>query len=429
MKKTLFIILITLFSAGLFGNEGNYTIEDIKYEIEGATQPFFLERRIGINRDIVLSSKEEVEKYRLFIEQELKNLRIYEDLEVTYEIDKKKVTYNIYLDEAWNLVPFPYVKGDTNNGGRIAAKLFWNNSLGTLTNTLFQGGINIGLDPNGKFDLQKWNFSTDVSQLYIGNRAYTLSLEQELTNKGRGTEKWEYYSTTMAFGTSFQVTPIFSYSPKVTLRWNYLYDDVYETIDPKDIPKKPLILSYDHSMGRSQVNWTENFREGYKYSIKNTLSLINNMETESVDPTTNFTISGTYYKILGDLPMYLGVRGKGVLSLNEEMLGLGSNIRGVVDNYSYGYKGAFLNSNIYIRVIKIDGFAEAIFAPSFDIGVTDNSGLDYGTGADFVLYVDKLKSMVARGTLAIDPREISGISDFEDFVKTLEIEVTSSLFF
>ncbi len=120
--------------------------------------------------------------------------------------------------------------------------------------------------------------------------------------------------------------------------------------------------------------------------------------------------------------MSFGTKLSGVLSINEELLGLGSYSRGINSGDIYGHYGLFLNNNLYISTIRIDGLAEAIFAPSFDIGSSDRSGLKYSAGADFILYVDKLKSLTARGTLSWDLTDGFKPREFE-------FDITSSLFF
>lgn len=422
MKKTLSILLYVLLSMQIFSTEEKYIIDDVQYNIQGPTRPYFLERKLGIKKGASFNTLDEVEAYRANIEQELHNLRLYEDLSVTTEIDNKSVLLTINLDEAWGIVPVPYVKWGTGTGGKIATKLYWNNSLGTLTNTLFQGGVNIGQNPDGDLELQMWDFTTRVSDILIRDRYYSLSVSEKLENEKKDDEKWEFYSTELSLGTSFNPVKNFQYSPEISVKFNYLYDDVYETINEEDIPKKPVRISYSHGFGKSNINWIGNFRNGFSYSIGNEVAILLDGD---VTPATSFNISGTYFKTFGNLPLSIGSRLSGITSINEELLGLDSNIRGIQDGKMYGYNGAFFNNNIYVRVIKLQGIAEAIFAPSFDIGITDKSGIDYGVGADFILYVDKLKSLVARGTIAWDPRE-----DFEPLsLDTYEIIITSSLFF
>lgn len=419
-------MLLALLSINLFANEEKYIINKITYNIQGPTKPFFLERKYGIKEGMEFDTLEDVENYRADIEQELHNLRYYEELSVVTSVSDNNVELIINLDEAWNIIPFPYMKWDTNNGGRIASKLFWNNTFGTLTDTFFQLGVNIGQNPEEDLELQKWDFIAKVSDVYIGGRYYNLGFSQKRDNEARGDEKWQFYSTELSIGTTFYPHPKFAYSPKITAEFNYLYDDFHGTIKEEDIEEKPLIISYDHGFGDSDIDWYGNFRDGYSYSFGNTISLL---VDGSASPSTSFDISGAYYKTFGDLPISFAAKAYAVKSLNEELLGLGSNVRGVQDADMYGETGAFFNTNVFISVIRLKGIAEAIFAPCFDIGYTDNSGLDYGTGADFILYIDKLKSLVARGTIAFDPRDdFSGMS-LGNFTDYIEIEITSSLYF
>lgn len=423
MKKTLSILLYVLLCMKLFSTEEKYVIDEIQYNIQGPTRPYFLERKLGIKKGVTFNTLEEVEAYRADIEQELHNLRLYEDLSVTTEIKDKSILLTINLDEAWGIIPIPYPKADTNDGPRIALKLFWNNSLGTFVNSFFQAGFNFMTDSDGNFEITKWDLTSRLSDILIANKYYSLSLSQKLETEARNDEKWDFYSTEVSVGRTFYPLKDFGYSPKLALKVNYLYDDVKESISYDEIPQKPLQLSYKHGFGKKNVNWIGNFRDGYNYKIGNDLYLFFN--DEETKPATSFDISGSYFKTFGNLPVSLAIKASAIHSINDELLGLGSNLRGIADADMYGETGAFFNSNAFFRVIKLERIAEAIFAPSFDIGITDKSGLDYGVGADFILYVDKLKSLVARGTIAFDPRETFDPLDYKNY----EIIITSSLFF
>ncbi len=75
---------------------------------------------------------------------------------------------------------------------------------------------------------------------------------------------------------------------------------------------------------------------------------------------------------------------------------------------------------------------EAQFQPFFDIGFSKKKGepfktdedLRYGSGADFILYLDKLKSLHARLTVGFDLSP--GSPSFDDWGK-YEIVISSSL--
>ncbi|MGL1890166.1 MAG: hypothetical protein OCD02_01000 [Spirochaetaceae bacterium] len=420
MKKFIILLLITIRTFTVFAQQEVYTLTDIQYDIKGSTQPFFFENRLDLNRGLTFKTLEEIKTFEETVKQEIENLRIYEEFSVETIITGNSVVLLVYLDEAWGLIPFGYPKYDSEEGGRIGMKLYWYNSLGTLTDTLFQGGVNIGLNSDDDLELQTWDAQVGVSDILINSRYYDFHYKQELDRESKDDEEWSFYSSKVKIGTTFELFGILNYSPKISLESRYAYKPVDESILEEDIIENPITLSYTHGFSKDTVNWVGNFRDGYKYGIGNSIHMLYTDEGD-LKPATDFTLFGAYYKAFGTSPISISSKLTGTISINNELLGLGSKVRGVDSGDLYGDMGLFSNNNIYIRVIKIENFAEAIFAPHFDMGITDNLDFKYGAGADFILYVDKLKSLVARGSVSWD------LTDFD--VTDFKLDITSSLFF
>ena len=97
----------------------------------------------------------------------------------------------------------------------------------------------------------------------------------------------------------------------------------------------------------------------------------------------------------------------------------------------YGKGGVFYSNDLTIAVIQWKGVGEAQFQPFFDIGFAQKEGdaldwgedLRYSTGADFILYLDKLKSLHARASIGVD---LSSDLPFSDWNK-YGLEITSAL--
>lgn len=422
MKKTTLILLsLLLFTGQLFSEAKSYALKEINYDIKGSTNKKILERKFNYHKGMVFKDLEEIESFVTNLEQELHNLRYYEEISVTTEIENNLITLNIYLDEAWGIIPFGIPKVNSEKGVRASFKLFWFNTLGTLTNTSLIGGFNVSKDPGDEdFEIQEWNARLKFADIYLLDRYFNINFEQALDRDSKDDAKWSFHSSSMSVGTSFNILDLFDYSPNISLTASYTYKPVMN-IDKKDINTNPFRLTYSHGVGGGNINWIGNLQDGVSYGISNNLHLVWADET-GVTPSADFTLSGKIYKKLGKLPISVGSRLTGILSVNEELLGLGSNNRGVDSGDMYGSYGIFSNSNIYISVIKLKGLAEAIFAPSFDFGITEHSDLKYSAGADFVLYVDKLKSLTARGTISWDlSQEIN--------LENMRYDITSSLYF
>lgn len=422
VKKTiLFLLFLSAIFSSIYADEGLYTLKKINYDIKGRSKPFFLENKLKYHEGMTFNSEDEVKQFTDDLRQDLLNLRYYEEIIVSSDVEGNDVILNIFLDDAWGLIPFGMPKFDSETGARMSLKLFWFNSLGTLTDTTFSGGFNVGRNQlTEEFELQTWDAGVSVSDIYLFDRYFDFSFKHALERASKDEKKWSLYNTSMSVGTTFYPYQDLAYSPSISISTKYGYEPVEKTIEDKDIIKNPFTVSYSHGLGRSNINWIGNFRDGYSYGIGNSLSLI--IKDDELRPTTSFSINGKYFKVMPNLPLAVATKLVGEVSINDEMLGLGSNVRGVTSGDLYGNWGLYMNNNLYVSVIKLKGVAEAIWGPFLDIGRTDNHDFKYGAGADFILYVDKLKSMVARGTIGWDlSKDIS--------LGNAQITITSSLFF
>lgn len=429
MKKIVMILIALLCSLTVLSAAETYTIADVNYDIKGSTKPFFLERKIELDKTRTFNSIEEIEIYKESLIQDLNNLRAFENLEVTYTIEENRVTFNIYLDDAWGIIPFGYPKYTTEGGFRVAARLYWNNSLGTLTDTTFQVGVNMGRnEESDEVELFTWDAGLEVSKILLNDRYYDFEYKFSLVRESKDEFKWDFYRSRAAFGTQFDLPMDFTYNPGISVVNQFRYGSVNSKTSSTTISeyKEPINLSFEHSIGTVNVDWKGNFREGYSYGLTNAVSFASDADN-NFEPSTNFSLYGNYYNILFQTPsrpilqsLSFATRMNGIFSINNELLGLGDNVRGIESGDLYGNIGFFSSNNLFISVLRIDRLAEAVFGPHFDIGITDKQ-TKYGAGGDFILYVDKLKSLVARGSITWD------VSDFS--LGNYNIDITSSLFF
>ena len=206
--------------------------------------------------------------------------------------------------------------------------------------------------------------------------------------------------------------------------FNYAYDGVGVGDN-----EEPFYLKFSHGTGYSKVDWYGNFREGFSAGIGNTIRYINREEGD--DKVKLFFDAGSaYYKII-NTRMNFSTQVFGAYSFNDDMDDLGAYIRGVEDSTMYGEMGLFWNVDMNFAVIKWKGVGEAQFQPFFDIGIAkrENESFDseedlhYGSGADFILFLDKLQSLHARLTLAADLSSDTSWSSWDKY----EIVISSSL--
>lgn len=444
MKYRSLIFLLALFIPQLIFSENTVKIQinDVYYEITGSTRVSFLERELKVDKNRLFSSEEELAEYCQKLKQQLINLRIFENEAVEYSITDNRADLTITLTDSFSIFAIPYPKFNSESGGRIALKAFWFNTLGTLMETNLFSGFYFSFNENRDFIVNQWNVDLHLKKITLGNRQYSFSVQQLYDDDGKSNDyysnSWEYYSTSLSFGTSFGLPMDMSYGAGISFSKKYGYamksvdftalgETASQSIkdEANTIIADPLSVSYNHGISfYNSENWHDNFRKGYKASIGNTISLSLDESENSVH--SNLSLTGAGYWIFGRFN--LATRLTGFINFQDESRGLGSYVRGVDSRSLYGDLGIFSNTSLYISTINWDGVGEAQFAPFFDIGYANGSDkFKYGSGADFILYLDKLKSLRARATVGFDLTK--DYENFKDFLKSYQLDITSSLFF
>ena len=193
MKKIFFVLVLLTTTFMVFAER--YQITDVKYDIDGRTRKYALNKVLDIRKDQIIESEQDLKLYIDFITQKLSDQRVLEDTQVKYELGNPNdqgiipVTLFIYADETWNILPLPYPKYDSNSGFTLKLKVKDYNFLGTMEPLNFdlefyqedEGTTNViglGIDFSipfamGIFDAQ-WN--NDISMDYtFGNSSPDFS--------------------------------------------------------------------------------------------------------------------------------------------------------------------------------------------------------------------------------------------------------------
>ncbi len=441
MKRIKLAVLIITIIAGAISAlsaEELHIIKRFDITIEGATKEKALIREMKISEGQEFPSYEELETAVLNQEQDLINTRVFNPggvkftiLEMSSEEEVHFYTVSIYLEDTWTILPIPYPKYETGVGFRVGMKLFYDNALGSLNN--FYLGMNLDLQWDTEkqgFTPGSWTFNPQLNSVRIGDKEYDFGFMQQYTETqkaeadGTVVEEHNYYNSDFSVSTKYDLGNNYFYRISPSIGFNY-GDSGF------NYEKEPYYLSFSHSGGYSDVDWLKNFREGYSLTAGNSISYIFTPDSEE-NSAMKFSITGEgkYYKILHKRLNYTS-RLYGVFSFNDELTGLDENLRGPTNSTMYGVSGLFMSHDLTIGVIQWEGVGEAQFQPFFDMGLTkrENISFDpkqdfrYGTGADFILYLDKLNSLHARGTLAVDLSNDLPFSDFDKY----EIIITSSL--
>lgn len=291
-------------------------------------------------------------------------------------------------------------------------KIYYNNFIGTLTN--FYAGMNIDIRPDGKgWEIPQWSINPEISNISLFGQDFALDIMQKYQESSKYNdeadeylEKYNYYSTSVALTTTLRFPRHFYYSFAPKLAFYYGYEDQLPN-NGSNIVEEDIQFSFSHSTGWGDIDWIGNFRRGFGFSLSNSLAYVTEDQLEgSVKSSITGTVKAFYpWKIFN--PSF---RLKGFYSFNDELSGLGGSMRGIRDDSLYGIYGGFLNTSVNISVIRWKGVGEALCQPFFDVGLVKKEGIDfdleqdmkYSSGADFILYLDKLKSLVARGSIGID---------------------------
>ncbi|MDR2842605.1 MAG: hypothetical protein LBV52_05335 [Spirochaetaceae bacterium] len=324
MNKHLLLAFtfIGFISPTVFPVDFYYYIRNINFEIDGKTKPLTVLRITGIKENEKFSSTGQLEKYIDRKEQILKNQRIFESASITY-IDTRRIdqTGNVAVDlvitvvDTENFIVFPEPK--LNNGFiSPSIKLRDYNFFGTaseLSATLgydheeeneysyakdnFNFELSFGL-PFRAFDLN-WVLIFDNYLKYfinenllfknttglavdipIGETTLTLGYSQG-TAINDEYETWEKYnhnwnvrdtwylisnawtSLTVPLGIETDKLGMLNYVASAGLSANY--SKVY--LEPESYGGPSINVS--QYLGFSNVNWIDNFKQGYRISLGN----------------------------------------------------------------------------------------------------------------------------------------------------------------
>lgn len=449
-KRFCLIPLITLFFTTIAVNlsaesiEKKAVISTIKTEIDGTTKKKYLLGEINLFEGKEFTDYNSMKYYLDESTQDLINMRVFELAE--YEVEKSGSTelsdeYTVLLRvrDTWNIYPIPYPKYDSNTGFRLGLKFFYFNAFGSLTDFQIFTGINLNKNlTKDRWEVSRWNFTPTLSGINLWEKDFSISLNQSFSTIQKYDsailqQEFTVYTSSVNISTKFFLPLDFYYKIEPSLSFNYgikeLKVDNYGSALPlygTNIEYEFSNFTFNHEFGYDCLDWIGNFREGFSTQISNSLTASYDLENDMTFKT-DIGIDAKFFWIINK-HFNFSTQINGVYSYHNEMTGLGSLLRGVIDNYMYGYLGAFMSVDLNISVIDWDGVGEIQVRPFFEIGAVNKrhesfnlkDDFAYTTGADFVLYLDKLNSMQARATFAID------LSN-PDWSNRYEIDITSSL--
>lgn len=337
MKK-LFIFVFSLFLFSKIFSE-SYKIEKVVFNIDGKTKERNILKNCSINTDNIFNNKEELDSYIKNYEIELANLRIFENIEIQYEISEENNTeinekltpiiLTIDLKESFSFLAVPYFKFDSNTGSTIKIKAKDTNFLGSLNTMDFDVNFQILtedendaaeylLGANFKYDfpfrigivnttlindytisytfgnnLPEWDGRLGLNfSLPINN----INLELELNQYAKRDTSFTIFGDDIYFteNAKFSVPILLfsnnnvgdiKYTPYISFTTNWDKDGI--NIKNNDLSSPIGVIGQSLSFGR--INWIQNMREGFNFAMTNSLSY--NFQRNEFIPYINLEIN------------------------------------------------------------------------------------------------------------------------------------------
>jgi len=343
-------------------------------------------------------------------------------------------TVKILIEDANNTFFLPLAGYGSSDGFKIALKSNFNNIGGTLMNFNVSSSLNINKnDALDRWDVPTWEITPSLSGLILWGLNFDLSLSQIFATEKKYIfssddiqQQYTYHRTTLKLKTSVKLPYHLSYSFGPSLSFNYGIKEIVN-LNPSDkIEQEFSNLSWSHSFGYSKVDWIDNLRNGLSANLSNRLTVSYDLDRTPSFSTSVSSNMAFFYRI----NHFLNLSGRAKGSWSNREINITNNLRGVKSGYMKGYLGAAMSLDMTISLINLDGLFEIQARPFFDIGIVANRDLDfnkendlaYTTGLDGILYIDRWRSFVLRGTFGIDLSHFN----WNDFNK-YEIEMTAGL--
>ena len=397
-----------------------YEITEVTYEIDGRTRQFALAGRLEIEEGTQFTSREELEAYIADKQQVLTNQRVLsEDSTLSYSIRRREgetdaVIIDVDAIDTWNLIALPYPEYDSNEGLLLSIRARDYNFFGTMeelkVNFNYRNKIGENDQLSGdevwsvytQFDWPfqwqgydwKWSFSQDFEldsfsdmeyeldnrldyDFLMGRRTYTASYSQSYNYLTDDDEGDGYYLTSgLSLGTGIPTgweLPVLgelSYSPSLFTNVDYkLGEEVSEA-------RRGIEFGFRQGMSAGRVDWIGNFREGLKGTISNSNSI--NMYTGNPDRTLDASLAG--YLELD--PFAFSGRGLIKAGIDDTDYADGAPLRGILDDRFEGKVGAYLNTDVTLKVWTIGNFVEGQGSGFVDVGAIHDFETDFDLSED-----------------------------------------------
>lgn len=437
-RRFLALLLLLACAYQLFGQDSvtsSVVLDSLEYQIDGNTQEKALRALSDLEAGQEYSSLSALEDRVEREIQYLVNRRVFDSVDSNIQIiegSDNRYSVIITVADAFSITPVPYPSYDSNTGLRLGLKLYWDNFLGTMTDTYLGFGIDLRTNEStGKVEVGEWSINPSISRIRLTKNIFlSVSYSQSFNEEDYIDEvvpaasySYSYNQSSISLGTNLEIIDDLWYGVNLGTQFRYIYEG-----DLGPNYEQPWAITPSQNIRYGRVNWSRNFRDGGVVRVSNGYRMGSNPDffiVSNIDAIARYYIS--FWKRFN---FYTQI--KGFYQWGEARSNIGSSLRGIQDNLMSGYTGAFINLSMAFQFWRFEGVWDAQIHPFFDIGIVYNNesfdsyrDFNYSFGADLVLFLDALPSLVAVGSIGIDPKRF----DKNNIFDSLEITISSSLFY
>ncbi len=455
----VFLIPVSIFAQG-------YQIQDVSYDITGNTREYPLSQAVEIDQKRIFNSVQDLNTYIADLRVQFQNQRVLESSDVSYTLGSRTseniipVFVTVTTVDSNNLIIAPYPRYDSNEGFTFKADSKNYNFLGSMQTldaeifyeweiedpsvandvdthtfgTLASFSYPFAIGPIDSF----WNNTLGVSYI-IGESTPNLeyktgfsaryditdiiAIQLELEQGILYDREYDIYGDTFYFSEevllSMPITLVKTdnygnivWTPKIS---SVFYWDL-DGIDPLNEDLYDTTLDMGHSFSLGRVNWVENFKDGFSFSLSQTLSLELNDRTLY----TSGSVSASYFKAFEHLGIKSQLYAVNIINTDTE---LGGRMRGLRNDFVETNSAIVLNFDLPIRVWRTDWVGYGLWdwtqyldfemqvSPFVDVALGYNPLANstfsikdgwYGSGIEIVGYLEELRSVQGRVSFGVD---------------------------
>ncbi len=434
-------------------------VEDVAFDIKGATKQFVVAPYLDIEGRVVANEKE-LNAICKRAKQNLINLQIFSKVSCTWEyVDKKSGTSSatrkharvkLSLVDHPTIWPIPVIRYDSNTGGKVGLKLKYPNAFGLLS--MLQADLVYKNFRSNSMGAGTFETKLGLTRVPLFDRtsSFNTSLRYDLKNKqavgtaeinigfwgpwhtamyglGNVYVKKGYQSYQYGVGFSKSLSPLglsgWYVSPRIKMQHEKRKSGLSHT------------LRLGSSFGRSTIDWHGYLREGWSVGAYYELKIPLKKEPKlshyfSLQAQQHFLFKtvGLRYRVIAQ------VRSQGYGSI-------GSNMRGVLNSTSEGRRmQQGITANIDVDIPLFSWNASPVLAfmksgemhmfPFLDLGFSCNekhsfNPVAFSTGVEFAVFFDRARSIKLSAIAGLNLSTITGLMPAKKMEKEFIISLST----